>query len=203
MTATARGTALLPHHLDDLRSSGLTDATIAAAGVYSESDPDKIRRLLRWNRSADALGSCLCFPYRQLSGELNGFAMVKPDSPRIFEEKTNKYEHPIGVSSKPYFTRGAIDEIKDQFYGCLLFTEGQKKALASDQAGYPCIGLTGPWGWMKKDSDPRQLSDDLAAINWTGRRVVIIFDTDPRRNFSVNFGLSELARALTEHGAIV
>jgi hypothetical protein len=145
---------LLDHHLADLRSSGLTDQTIEQSGIYSESDPDKIRRILNWNRSANELGSCCVYPYRKLNGELNGFAMVKPDSPRVVEGKAHKYEHPIGVSSKPYFSPLVIAEIEDRFYGVLGFTEGQKKGLAGDQAGIPFIGLTGPWGWMEKDSNP-------------------------------------------------
>lgn len=197
---------LLGHHFADLRSSGLTDATIEASGIYSESDHDEIRRLLNWKRQAKSLGPCLVFPYRQSNGEFNGFAKLKPDNPQTINGKARKYEQPLGVSPKPYLTPAAIAEIQDRFFGGLTFTEGEKKANAASQAGYPCIGLSGPFGWTKKRADktqPRTLIDELAAIDWNGRHGTIIFDTDPRRNFGVNHGLAELARLLTEHGAIV
>ncbi len=193
------------NHMADLKSSRLGDETIASAGIYSEDDPRKNAKLLNWSRSADCLGECLVFPYLELGGKLGNFAMLKPTTPRTLGDKVNKYEHPAGVPSRPYFTHAALSEA-DLPSSYLLITEGQKKSLAAAQAGIPTIGLTGPWGWQKKREDktkPRKLVDDLAAIDWSGQAVVLIFDTDPRRNSGVEHGLAELARVLAEHGADV
>ena len=56
--------AMHPTHLADLRKSGLTDATIERLGIYTETDPEKVDRLLQ--RSAgfaarNQLGPCLVF----------------------------------------------------------------------------------------------------------------------------------------------
>ncbi len=200
----AGGVNLFRTHLRELLGSGLTRETIAAARIYTETDSEKTQRLLNWNRSAESLGTCLVFPYLQLNGEFNGYAKLKPDNLRTTNGKPQKYEAPVGISSKPYVTPAALHAIRDMLG--VMFTEGEKKALAASQAGFPCIGLSGPFGWTTKrtsKTEPRMLSDELAAIDWHGRSVTITFDTDPRRNFSVNHGLAELARVLTDHGAIV
>lgn len=44
---------LLPHHLPELRKSGLTDATIVAAGIYSEANYDRLAALLGWRKLPD------------------------------------------------------------------------------------------------------------------------------------------------------
>ena len=41
---------ILPHHLAELRRSGLADETIRAAGVYSETSPAKLAALLDWKK---------------------------------------------------------------------------------------------------------------------------------------------------------
>jgi putative DNA primase/helicase len=208
---------LLPKHLADVERSGLTAATIAAAGLRSETDPVVIRDLLHWRSGAERLGPCLVLPYPTADGAPSDYARVKPDRPRSDREKEGKlikYESPVGQPNRPYFTPGAIRLLqaprnrsgKRTF---LLTTEGEKKSLASDQAGFPAIGLTGPWGWTKareKDVDghkqgPRELIDGLTAIDWRRFHVGIIWDADPRRNPSVHFGFCELARVLHEHGA--
>jgi len=38
--------ALLPHHAEDLRRSGLSDETVRAAGIFSETDHRKLAALL-------------------------------------------------------------------------------------------------------------------------------------------------------------
>ena len=182
-------TLLLPQHLADLRRSGLSDETIRAAGIYSESDGREVARLLRWNGDARQLGPCLVLPYRQLDGTLNCHVRLRPDHPR---PNAGKYEAPLGVGNRAYFPSAAIDAIKTK--GARLgLTEGEKKALCSCQAGVPCIGLAGVWSWQKKrekdekgkGQGERLLIDDLDQIDWAGREVPIIFDTDPRRNPSV------------------
>jgi hypothetical protein len=170
-----------------------------------------VARILRWDRPARDIGPCLIIPFRQLDGTFNGFCRVKPDRPRTEERDGKirhiKYEQPRGKSSKAYFTLAAIEAIKSK--GTLLgFTEGEKKALAISQAGIPCIGLTGIWNWQRPrvavagtPKGERKLIEDLAAIDWAGRIVPIIFDTDSDRNPDVDFAAAELARVLSELGA--
>ena len=198
-------TLLLPQHLADCRRSGLSDETIREAGMYSESDGKEIAHLLRWRGDARQLGPCLVIPYRQLDGTLNCYARLRPDRPRA---NAGKYEAPLGVGNRAYFPTAVIGAIKSKG-GRLGLTEGEKKALCSCQAGVPCIGLAGVWSWQKKrekdengrGQGERRLIDDLDQIDWAGREVPIIFDTDPRRNPSVAQAKAELFRVLSERGA--
>jgi integrase len=82
---------LAPDHLADLRRSGLTDATIRAAGLYTERDPQRVSALLGWDRPATALGPCLVFPYAHPDGSRNGYARLKPSRPRT-DKRAGKRE---------------------------------------------------------------------------------------------------------------
>jgi len=192
-------TLLLPEHLADLRRSGLTDATIRQAGFYSETDPAEISRILHWDRPASELGPCLVLPFFRLDGTRNGFARVKPSKQRA---NAGKYEQPKCVACRVLFTVSASEATRTPRQ-LLVVTEGEKKAWAAHQAGVHCIGLCGVWNWTVGQSDPRELIADLAGIDWAGRLVVIVFDTDERSNPHVTQARAELARVLTEHGAIV
>jgi hypothetical protein len=206
MTIACPPRPIVARHLADLRRSGLNDETIADSGIYTEADPATISRILQWESPARNLGPCMVIPYRHIDGTLNGFARIRPDHPR---ENGGKYESPFyrhepKPDSRAYFTVSAIDAIKIAL-AMLMLTEGEKKALAASQAGIPCIGLAGVENWHKKRAGdgPDRLIDDLAAIDWTGRAIVICFDSDPRRNPNVNRCRAELAAVLTALGAHV
>lgn len=199
-----------PDHLADLYRSGLTDATIQAAGLYTECDPAVIGKLLAWKGPAYALGRCLAFPYRDAAGNINGYCRVKPSRPRTKDSKAVKYESPKGKSNRAYFPPGTIAALTDSIVP-LLVTEGEKKALAADQHGLPCIGLTGVYGWQKKrEKDakgkpvgPRELIDDLEAVAWNDRSVYIVYDSDAARTDKVRRAEAIFAGLLIEHGSKV
>ena len=189
--------------LEDLQASALSHTTIAEAGFYTETDPAEVSRILRWDRPAVELGSCLVLPFFHADGSRNGFARIKPSKPRTDkDDKKIKYEQPAGVSPRVLFTPSAAAAARDTSVN-LFLTEGEKKAWTIYQAGFACLGLCGIWAWQKAKSDPRELVDDLAGVAWRARRVGIIFDTDDRRNPNVNHARAELARMLTDLGADV
>jgi len=206
---------LLPEHRADLHDSGISDETIAANGIYSETDPEKVRVALRWNHPANDLGPCLAFPFPDLNGDFNGFTRFKPNNPRLEPRKDGtfkpvKYENPRGAGVVRAYTvaeaRSAILSKTDR----LLIVEGEKKCLCASQHGSPAVGLTGVdmWGSSPKDSagrktGARQLIKDLERISWSGRTVIIIFDTDPDHKPGVARAAAQLAQELSERGAIV
>ena len=194
---------LLPEHLDDLRRSAWNDTTVAESQVYTETDPAAVSRILGWEKPAVKLGACLVIPFFHADGSRNGFARIKPSRPRTDKDgKKIKYEQPRGVSPRVLFTSSAAAVAQDASVD-LILTEGEKKAWAIHQVGFAALGLCGIWAWMKGKSDPRELVDDLAGVEWAGRRVGIIFDTDQKRNPNVNQARAELARVLTDLGAVV
>jgi hypothetical protein len=204
--STDVATIMLPlssHDLEDLQASALSHTTIKEAGFYTETNPAEVSSILRWDRPAVELGSCLVLPFFHADGSRNGFARIKPSRPRKdINGKRIKYEQPLGVSPRVLFTPSAAAATPDVSVD-LFFTEGEKKAWAIYQAGFACLGLCGIWAWQKPKSDPRELVDDLVGVQWLGRRVGIIFDTDERRNPYVNQARAELARVLTDCGAHV
>jgi hypothetical protein len=197
---------LSERHVADLRSSGLSDDTIRQCRLSTTADADRISLRLRWNRSAARLGECLEFPYCGLDGKGAGYFRYKPDRPRADKDgKAIKYESPVGLSNRPYFPPVALPAIKDPA-APLILTEGEKKAIKATQEGFPTVGLVGVYGWHKKREDktaPRVLIDDLAALQWQGREVFVVFDSDAADNKNVLWAEWYLSQALAEKGAAV
>jgi putative DNA primase/helicase len=175
---------LHPKDLADLRASGLTDATILQAGLFSVTDPDgqKIATLL--NRLPTrppkevpefCKGGGLVIPYFNLDGTRDSFARVKPHFPRKKDGKPIKYEQPAGDDVRAYFAPAALPKIRDGS-SSIHILEGEKKCLAVAQLGYAAIGLGGVWCGVKDG----KLIADLAAITWKGLDVYIMFDYDPK-----------------------
>lgn len=190
---------LLPDHLADLQRSGLTDATIDAAGFYSVAGGDEIARLLNRDRVGANFPPCLVMPFRNAAGTMNGYARLRPSRP-IGDGQ--KYLSPTGSKSRAFFPLRTCEAIATPGVP-LGIAEGEKKALAADQCGLPCIGLSGIFNWQVAGTKPdRDLIPDLASIGWN-RPVWIGFDFDARRNPNVNQAAAELARVLSEAGADV
>ncbi|MBL9092407.1 MAG: DUF3854 domain-containing protein [Planctomycetaceae bacterium] len=114
--------------------------------------------------------------------------------------KPVKYESPIGQPNRVYYPPGT-ESLVDNADQELLITEGEKKALAGTQNGFPAIGLVGIYGW--KDARNERLLPELERISWKQRRVFIAFDSDIRTNQNVRDAALRLAEHLRLRGAIV
>lgn len=207
---------LQPRHLADLRKSGLSDDQIVACGFYSETDPHKIIDILGEHLSAKTVnqfGACLVIPYPDADGAPSGFARLKPDRPRKDRKKDGKcikYEGPAGKPNRAYIPRCTRAKLADPTVP-VLFVEGEKKCAAADQHGFACIGLPGVWSWQQKrrkdeqgrGTGPRQLLPELAAVNWTGRTVTVMFDSDIAEKEAVQWAEWHLCEALRAAGAVV
>ncbi len=192
---------LLRHHLAELRASGLSDETILASGIQSETSHAALRQILNWPAMPKRMASGIVFRFRDSVGNLNGYARFKPDTPRKDRNgKPIKYESPRGQPNHVYIPPGTVAALSDSSV-TLLATEGEKKSLAADQAGFKCLGLVGVFGW--KDSKRERLIPDLELIEWKGRQVRIVFDSDITSNLNVLDAECRLAAQLTNHGAIV
>jgi hypothetical protein len=168
-------------HLADLRASGLTDATIKDAGVYSLS-PNWIERFFRGSVPAD-VQSALCFPYQ--GGE---FARIKlfPSLDKM------KYAQPPKTGARLYAPFHVNDEP-------VLLCEGEKKTLAAYQAGFNAVGIGGVWNWLSH-GEP---IDDLKAIDWDGRECTIIPDSDVFHRVDLLRAIYALGRVIRGLGASV
>lgn len=168
-------------HLRDLRASGLTDETIRAAGVYSLR-PCDIERFFKWRTPAE-IESALCFPYRG-----RAFARIK-----LFPALGKmKYSQPSGTSARLYMPF-PIDE------GAIYVCEGEKKTLAAYQHGLNAVGIGGVWNWLS-NGEP---IDDLSLIEWDGRDVTIIPDSDVFERVDLLRAIYALGRELRALGSSV
>jgi putative DNA primase/helicase len=199
-------------HLADLRErSGLTDATIAAAGVTTVRDHKVVERYLNWTYGAAKLGPCMAFPYRSPDGAKTGFARFKPDNPRINGKKTYKYESPAGKPLRLYFSPTATAEALADTSTPLFIVEGEKKTLRGAQEGLVAVGIAGVWAWQVareegddgKKTGPRKLLPDFDLIQWRGRVVYLIFDSDVAVNPNAAWGEYHLAVLLQTRGVDV
>jgi putative DNA primase/helicase len=104
----------------------------------------------------------------------------------------------VGISFKPH----RIDALR---------VSSCSTASSAITFGINCIGLTGVWNWQrprKRDDSgrgygSRYLIDDLNAINWANRDVIIAFDSDAAEKHSVELAQQKLAEALAKRGAKV
>lgn len=203
-------TAISDRWRRELHASSLTDDSIRDYGFYSTANARELARILRWKYPARDLGDSLVIPYPMLNGNgFNGFARVKPATSR---EGGGKYEQPLGEPSRAYPTRSFIRALGDpQARKLVVVTEGEKKAIAIEQAGFAAIALSGVWNCFEsrpKDSKgrgtgERKLLPELAAIDWRPWTVILLYDTDPRRNPDVNHARAEAARIWSNSDAIV
>jgi hypothetical protein len=204
------GRPLLRVHLEELRGSGLSDHTIREAGLYSETRPEEIAKLLNWEGTPAAYGPCLVFSYFDSKGQPTGYHCLKPSYPRQGESgRVVKYEVPRGRDSRLYLTAGTWPWLANTSV-LLIVTEGQKKALKAAQHGFRCVGVQGVWNatWTPRDGDgnpvgPRRLAPDFKGVELKGRDVVIVFDSDASTNANVQHAEQELARLLHSKGAKV
>ncbi|MFH1462880.1 MAG: DUF3854 domain-containing protein, partial [Pseudomonadota bacterium] len=200
---------LRPEHLEHLRRSGLTDATIQAAGIYSVA-PEEARRL---GFARGVAG--IAFPYPStevvVDGVTHPYTRLRVDEGRV-RRSGLKYENPLrdrierGLTFYPYVPT-AVAALRRDAARPLMLTEGEKKALALTQEGFPAIGLPGVH--MFADPTSRQapgrkpLHPDLRRWAWRGRCVYVCFDSDRVEKDGVALACERLCAALTREGAAV
>jgi len=170
----------LPLHeevVEDLKKSGLSDATIAAAGLYTPP-PGDLPRLLS-PRLVDRVRHVLVFPY---DGASHGIPMRRPDEfvrcklfPPVSDGQghTVRYYQRAGTPPRLYVPGPARAALSDPAVP-LLITEGEKKALKANQEGLAALAVGGLWNWQ---AGGRPIAD-LDRIDWVERETLIVPDSD-------------------------
>ena len=152
------------------------------------------------NRKTWKYGSAIVFPYFNADGATL-LCRVKPDNPpKDSKGKPRKYLQPSGQPVRLYVPPSIFPRLPDAT-SPLVITEGEKKSLASTQAGFACVGLCGVDCWH--DRGQVTLSADLARIVWRGREVFVAFDSDSTDNGNVSRNERNLAAVLERQGAVV
>jgi len=170
-------------------------------------------KMLNWSSTSKQVAPAMVMLFHDRDGKMiDNYVRLKPDKPRTAKRGGNKgkpikYESPLKKPNRAYFPLGIESTLADAS-NPLLITEGEKKALKSSLAGFPCIGLVGIWGWVKKrergadglKQGERQLIDDLAGVNWICRHVIVAFDSDAAHNLSIQTAERCLAESLLTAG---
>jgi len=190
---------LEPQHLADLRRSGLSDETIERSGIYSCSAEEGTGIV-----GFPLKTSCLAFPYQDTDGDgTPPYIRIKPDTPHVISGKPAKYLTPKGAGNRLYIPPGVEANLRDPSRP-LLITEGEKKALKATQEGLDCVGLSGVWSWRGNLGNGKSGPiPDLDRVEWHGREVVILFDTDSPEKPEVRIAEKALALHLKRKGAMV
>jgi hypothetical protein len=199
---------LSKEHLAELKASGLSNKTIEAAGIYTETDGQTICHLMgHSNLSLINNSHALVIPFGY-----DGFCRVKLTNPRTRKgtsNKTIKYESPFGSVQHPYFPPDTFDAIAkhDSYEKEIFIVEGEKKALKlwqelrEHEIDAFVIGLTGVYGWKLKQQE--KLIPWLEQIHWTDRPVYLCFDNDVHWNRNVSDARKRFGKVLRNFGANV
>lgn len=188
---------LAPDHRIDLKNSGLSDATIAAAGIAAVP-PNDIAKVIGYN-IPDVL-SAYTIPFG------NGFNRIKvfyaPGAKPAPGKKLRKYHQKAGTGNKLYFSPTLIPTALADIEKTIYLVEGEKKSLKAVQDGILAVGFTGVWNWKRKGTD--ELIPDFSKISLDGRDVVIVPDSDWKtKGKNLIQAIERFARALQLAGANV
>ena len=196
-----------PHHVELLRLSAIPLALAELAGVRSLCAADAEDAGF-----GEKAGPGLAFPYRDpgTGATIQGFLRLRRDHPN----GTGRYLQPRGSKNRLYIPTATPDELRDTNL-VVIWTEGERKALSliawceRQKLRHVVIGIGGVWSWrfaekgLKPDGSLGKVGskaiEDLGSIAWTGRRVIIVFDSDVMRSVAVSRAL----RRLTRHTGLI
>ena len=145
----------------------------------------------------------MCSPEgEQYLHEKKPFFRFKPHQGQLKGDNPPKYISPKGGGCRPYFSPlmppNSLADSKT-----IRITEGEKKTDCLNHHGFPTIGISGVDAWTDQRVEHRQFIPELEAINWSGRDVLLVFDSDVTVKESVRASLYRLTNALSELGAQV
>ena len=189
--------------LSKLAESGLTDddaAKLNIKPIIAQSVPSILP-------NAHAAGGFI-IPYHDIHGKptkfcrfrylefINGFA-------KLAGIKEQRYTQP--VNTKPELYLSPLVEwlpITKDVSKRIFITEGENKSSCACKLGFITIGLGGVWNF-RSSKQSQLLIPAFDLFDWTGREVIIAYDSDAIRNPSIIAAENALAKELTKRGAIV
>lgn len=195
-------------HRRELEASAIAPEVIAERGYRSIRQPttgdDQPRRLLArlgipsWATSEDSYFPGLLIPMYGPTGDLVGHQW-KPQRPVSNRDgKPMKYASPKGSPNRLDVHPRNVAAMADPTVE-LWITEGIKKADALTSLGLCVVGITGVYNWRGSHRTLGEWED----VALKGRKVVLTFDADARKNRSVALAMGRAGRWLRSKGARV
>jgi len=166
-------------------------------GLLKTVGSEEIEQLSGWR--VDGPGLYIGYPG-------NGAFVIRPDTPL---PDGPKYIHPRGEPNHLFIPPG-FDLAKAQD---LWITEGELKALAGSLQGLPIVALGGVWNWKtageeasllakgEKLKDSEALLSELAQVDWAGKRINLLYDSDIVPGHKARDAFPRLAEQLYRLGA--
>lgn len=117
--------------------------------------------------------------------------------------KEQRYAQPPKTGVCAYFPRTTDWKTiaNDPEYDVII-TEGELKAAAACQAGFPTIGLGGVWNF-RASKEGIWFLPELEKVVWARRTVFICYDNDYLDNPNICAAINALAEELQERGALI
>lgn len=198
-------------HLEQLQASGLSEETCALAELYTENNPNAVKLILE-RPYPRICGAALVIPFYVPGAAEPHAYRIKPTNPRTEKrrgkQRAIKYDQATRPGVLTYFgpRARASGAFADATQVC-HWTEGEKKALALDQLGLCCVGLTGVWNWSDPAERDATGGDKLHPtlrehVAIAGREHIICFDADARENKQVMHAAARLGGLLLANGAV-
>jgi hypothetical protein len=184
---------LHPAHLDDLRKSGLTDATIELMRVESIEPSNRLKAI--------GVQTAYRIPYLQLKN-CPDFYRDKLFPPIVDNDgRARKYDQPLGRGCRLYVLERCVDLLQD-FTKPIFFVEGEKKSAAGYQAGLGCVvGVGGIWNFLDKSTG--DLIPELDRIAWHSREIYYVPDSDVWARQDLQQACYEFAVRVQERGGLL
>jgi phage/plasmid-associated DNA primase len=191
--------------LADLLASGIPEPAarqLVTSGHYRDASPQEVQQALGVARP----GWLVRFP------TLSGDGLLLVDGPgsapfvraRLTDGKEPKYLTASGAGCRPYFSPLLSHKARNpKAKADIDITEGEKKTDAACSHGYDTIGLSGVDCFRDKRCERGDMLPELEAIEWKGRTVRLVFDSDVAINAGVQSALRRLAFTLTHDWAKV
>lgn len=204
MTAGPERMTLSDEHLNYLRSAAITADVAESAGVYTATEPEHLPPgLAHWAPGLPGI----VFPWLRASRpgavirERDILWQLRPDTPITVTAddgrvERRKYLFPakaeMAVNVHPL-----VWPLLSSPEAPILLVEGTKQTLAAVSAltggGIMVAGLSGCWGWKQRGA----VLNDMQAIPWKGREVLLCLDADVAGNRNVYDAATELRTWLT------
>ena len=197
---TDYGLALFPQHAAMLAESTIAPEHAYARGYVSVDTKTRLEKLGVTRAGRNVPG--LLVPQLRKDASTWGW-QYRPDSPRLRDGKTVKYETPTGQRNGVDVPPG-VGPLLDDPAVPLLVTEGVKKADAAACAGLACVALPGVWSWRgRNDHGGKTAVPDWHDVALNDRRLVLAYDSDVMVKAPVRKALDELAGYLRSKGAAI
>lgn len=182
-------TGLLPRHEELIRASAISPEVAKARGYRSVTKKSQLKTL--GFSDYQCIVPALLIPIFNTRGEV-ALYQARPDTPRISEGKSLKYETIAGSR----LTVDVPPKVREQLRNPgipLSITEGVRKADAGVSQGMCCIDILGVWGWRGSNKEGGKLAlPDWEDVAFNERTVYIVFDSDVMTKLQVYTALTRL-----------